>query len=76
MANVGGIRAGRAYVELYADASKLQRSLKAAESRLKSFGDSASSIGAQFMGRGVPSYRGGGARVRGVRRPNAGRASG
>ena len=53
MANVGGIRAGRAYVELYADASKLQRSLKAAESRLKSFGDSASSIGAQFMGLGV-----------------------
>lgn len=53
MANVGGIRAGRAYVELYADSSKLQRSLKAAESRLKSFGDSASSIGAQFMGLGV-----------------------
>jgi len=53
MANVGGIRAGRAYVELYADASKLHRSLKAAESRLKSFGDSASSIGAQFMGLGV-----------------------
>ena len=53
MANVGGIRAGRAYVELYADASKLQRSLKAAEIRLKSFGDSASSIGAQFMGLGV-----------------------
>lgn len=53
MANVGGIRAGRAYVELYADLSKLQQSLKTAEAKLKSFGDSASSIGAQFMGLGV-----------------------
>lgn len=53
MANVGGIRAGRAYVELYADGSKLQAALKSAESKLKAFGDSAASVGAQFMGLGV-----------------------
>ncbi len=53
MSNVGGIRAGRAYVELYADLTKLQQSLKLAESKLKAFGDSAASIGGQFLGVGV-----------------------
>ena len=53
MSSVGGIRAGRAYVELYADLTKLQQSLKLAESKLKAFGDSAASIGGQFLGVGV-----------------------
>ena len=38
MASTQGIRAGRAFVELFADDSKLVRGLRRAEKRLKAFG--------------------------------------
>lgn len=44
-ANSGGVRAGKAFVELYADKSKLVRGLKSASQSLKSWGASVSSIG-------------------------------
>lgn len=37
MADAKGIRAGRAFVELFADGSKLVRGLRAAERKLKAF---------------------------------------
>jgi len=48
-----GIRAGSAYVELFADSSALVRGLKLAESRLKKFGASLSKIGGTMMGAGM-----------------------
>lgn len=45
MANSGAIQAGRAYVELFADDSKLQQGLKLAQARLKAFGTSVQSLG-------------------------------
>lgn len=39
MASAQGIRAGRAFVELFADDSKLVRGLRRAEKKLKAFGD-------------------------------------
>jgi hypothetical protein len=45
MANEGGIRAGKAYVELYADNSKLVQGMKAAEGKLKAFGANVTAIG-------------------------------
>ena len=41
MPSARGIRAGRAFVELFADDSKLVRGLRRAEKRLKAFGESA-----------------------------------
>lgn len=41
----GGIRAGRAFVEVFADDSKLARGLNRAQARLKSFGAGVESIG-------------------------------
>jgi len=38
MSASGTIRAGRAFVELFADDSKLVRGLKAAQAKLKAFG--------------------------------------
>ncbi len=38
MANTKGIRAGRAFVELFADDSRLVRGLRAAEAKIKAFG--------------------------------------
>lgn len=46
------IRAGRAFVELFADDSALQRGLKAAQRRLQAFGAAVQSIGRKFMGIG------------------------
>jgi len=49
MAKTGAIRAGRAFVELFADNSKLVRGLKWAEARLKAFGRSVQTIGRRMM---------------------------
>jgi TP901 family phage tail tape measure protein len=43
-----GIRAGAAYVELFADDSRLMRGLKRAEQRLKAFGSAIRSIGTRM----------------------------
>ena len=45
MAGTQGIRAGRAFVELFADDSKLVRGLRQAERRLRAFGDSIRNFG-------------------------------
>ena len=43
------IRAGRAFVEIFADNSKLVRGLKAAQARLKAFGTSVRAMGTKMM---------------------------
>ena len=53
MAGARGIRAGRAYVELFADNSKLIRGLRAAAARLKAFGATVSAVGLRLMGLGA-----------------------
>lgn len=53
MATAHGIRAVRAFVELFADDSQLVRGLKAAERRLKAFGAGVRSIGTQLLGVGA-----------------------
>ena len=50
MAKASGIRAGRAYVELFADDSRLVRGLKAARRRLRTFGRAVRTLGLQMMG--------------------------
>jgi len=47
------IRAGRAFVELFADDSKLVRGLRRAEKRLKAFGDRIRNLGLKVMGLGT-----------------------
>lgn len=49
MASANGIRAGRAYVELGADGSKLNAALRKAETDLKAFGKKTSEIGASIL---------------------------
>ena len=49
MAKTGAIRAGRAYVELFADKSELVRGLKAAEHELKEFGSKVKHLGVEMM---------------------------
>lgn len=49
MADTGGIRAGKAFVEVYADRTKLDRTLKSISSDLKAFGAGISSLGKKFM---------------------------
>lgn len=49
----GGIRAGRAFVELFADDKKLVRGLKAAQKRLQAFGASIRAIGARMFAAGA-----------------------
>jgi len=49
----GAIRAGRAFVELFADDSKLVRGLKAAQAKLKAFGASVRAVGTKMMGIGT-----------------------
>ena len=51
--NVAGIRAGKAYVELGADDSKLRKALDGASTRLKSFGAGVATIGVSMAGLGV-----------------------
>jgi TP901 family phage tail tape measure protein len=53
MAKSNAIRAGRAFVELFADDTKLVRGLRAAERRLKAFGASISRMGRQMVGIGT-----------------------
>jgi hypothetical protein len=53
MANTGAIRAGRAFVELFADDTKLVRGLRAASAKLKAFGASISGMGRQMVGLGA-----------------------
>ena len=49
MANESAIRAGKAYIELFADDSKLVRGMQAAEAKLKAFGNNVASIGKKMM---------------------------
>jgi len=52
VASAQGIRAGRAFVELFADDSKLVRGLRRAEKKLKAFGDSIRNLGLKMIGVG------------------------
>ena len=45
MASTKGIRAGRAFVELFADSRQLVRGLRAAERKLKAFGANIRNMG-------------------------------
>ncbi len=53
MASTSGIRAGRAFVELFADDSQLVRGLRRAEKRLKAFGDRIRNFGLKMAGLGT-----------------------
>jgi len=53
MASTQGIRAGRAFVELFADDSKLVRGLRAAEKKLKAFGQGIRNLGLKIVGLGA-----------------------
>lgn len=53
MAGQRGIRAGKAYVELYADNNRLSRGLKAASAKLKAFGASVTAIGTRMASLGA-----------------------
>ncbi|MHB1158238.1 MAG: phage tail tape measure protein [Phycisphaerales bacterium] len=53
MPSAQGIRAGRAFVELFADDSKLVRGLRAAEKKLKAFGNSIRNLGLKMMAVGA-----------------------
>ncbi|QDU71035.1 phage tail tape measure protein [Mucisphaera calidilacus] len=53
MASSRGIKAGRAFVELFADESKLVRGLRRAERRLAAFGDSVRGLGLRMTAIGV-----------------------
>jgi hypothetical protein len=52
MPQAGAIRAGRAFVELFADDSKLVRGLKRAQAKLKAFGESVRNMGLKLVGLG------------------------
>ena len=52
MATTSGIRAGRAFVELFADDSKLVRGLRRAERKLRAFGDSVRNLGLKMAALG------------------------
>jgi len=53
MPSAKGIRAGRAFVELFADDSKLVRGLRRAEKKLKAFGNSIRNLGLKMAGLGT-----------------------
>ena len=53
MPQAGAIRAGRAFVELFADDSKLVRGLKRAQAKLKAFGESVRNMGLKLAGLGA-----------------------
>jgi TP901 family phage tail tape measure protein len=53
MAAAGGIRAGRAFVEIFADDSALAQGLRRVEARLRGFGSLVGSIGASLAKAGV-----------------------
>ena len=45
----GNVRAGRAFVELMLDQTKLERGLKAAQAKLRNFGNSMTSVGKNLV---------------------------
>jgi hypothetical protein len=49
----GAIKAGRAFVEIYADDSKLAQSLRASEGKLKKWGASVRALGASILSGGL-----------------------
>jgi len=53
MPSAKGIRAGRAFVELFADDSKLVRGLRRAQKKLKAFGQSIRNMGLKIAGLGA-----------------------
>jgi len=53
MVSTGNIRAGRAFVELFADDSKLVRGLRRAQAKLKAFGESVRTMGLKLAGLGA-----------------------
>ena len=53
MANAQGIRAGRAFVELFADDRKLVRGLRRAQKKIKAFGGSIRNMGLKMAGLGA-----------------------
>jgi len=53
LASTQGIRAGRAFVELFADDSKLVRGLRRAQKKLKAFGQSIRNMGLKIAGLGA-----------------------
>ena len=53
MAGQKGIKAGKAYVEIYADNSRLSRGLRAASAKLKAFGASVTAIGLKMAAIGT-----------------------
>ena len=52
-ANAGAIRAGRAFVELFTDDSKLVRGLRAASGKLKAWGSTVTGMGVKLMAGGA-----------------------
>lgn len=56
MSGAGGIRAGRAYVELYADGSKLNAGLKRAQERLRAFSSALRNVGASMVLTGAAMF--------------------
>jgi hypothetical protein len=64
MANTSGaIRAGRAFVELFADDSKMQQVLTRARNKMKAFGEEMKNIGGGMFDAGAKLFAGGGAIV-------------
>ena len=53
MSSTQGIRAGRAFVELFTDDSKLVRGLRNAQKRIKAFGDRIRGLGLNIAGLGT-----------------------
>ena len=53
MAGAQGIRAGRAFVELFADDSKLARGLRQAQAKLSAFGSAVRGIGYKLTAAGA-----------------------
>ena len=53
MTSARGIRAGRAFVELFADDKRLVRGLRAAERKLKAFGANIRNLGLKMAGLGT-----------------------
>jgi phage-related minor tail protein len=49
MATSGGVRAGRAFVEAYLDASELERGLNRVAAKMKSFASGLKNVGADLM---------------------------
>ena len=58
MASPSGIRAGQAFVELFADDSRLVRGLKAASKRLKAWGQSVTAAGQRMLSAGTAAVGG------------------